>query len=268
MHRTISLGVAASMDNPDTVFVYIKEEAPEQRTAVRKDAPHAPQVQRVRSQHSASRRSFENFRFNPNTASQQELQRLGFTEKQAQSIINYREKGGRFRRPEDFARSYVVADSVFERLAPYIDIPKLDINTADSAAFDALPGIGPWFASTMVSYREELGGYNSTEQLMDIYRFDEAKYKAIEDLICCEGGPVLKLWTMGEDSLRLHPAIRKRQTARSIVVYRKSMPREKWTVEELRAAGILDSLQYLRLSRCRIAPPTCGDGGSGSTPAR
>lgn len=144
-------------------------------------AEHSARVERVRK----ATRKIESFRFNPNTAGLEEFQRLGFSEKQAQSLLNYRAKGGRFRRKEDFAKSFVVADSVFRRLEPYIDIPLLDINRADSAAFDALPGIGPWFAAKMVEYREEIGGYTSTEQLMDIDHFDIERYEALRDLVTC-----------------------------------------------------------------------------------
>ena len=144
-------------------------------------AEHSARVERVRK----ATRKVESFRFNPNTAGLEEFQRLGFSEKQAQSLLNYRAKRGRFRRKEDFAKSFVVADSVFRRLEPYIDIPLLDINRADSAAFDALPGIGPWFAAKMVEYREEIGGYTSTEQLMDIDRFDIERYETLRDLVTC-----------------------------------------------------------------------------------
>ena len=155
---------------------------PEERIKVERHyAQHSEAVQKVRK----ATRPVESFRFNPNTAGMEDLQRLGFSEKQAQSILNYREKGGKFRRKEDFAKSFVVADSVYRRLEPFIDIPLLDINRADSAAFDALPGIGGWFAAKMVRYREEIGGYTSTEQLMDIERFDSERYEGLKDLITC-----------------------------------------------------------------------------------
>ena len=106
----------------------------------------------------------------------------------------------------------------------------------------------------MVQYRRELGGYGSTRQLLDIYRFDEERYAAIEDLICCERPVVTQLWSLSEDSLSRHPAIRRRQTAHSIELWRRTMPRERWTLEELRSAGVLDEQQYTKLSRCLIAP--------------
>ena len=195
IHRAAVLRIEADRDHPDTVYI-IREiptpgEArehpagvPQTPTVIRRESQHSPVVESVRE----ATRHVESFRFNPNTIDREGLIRLGFSPKQAQAILNYRAKGGHFNVKEDFARSFVVADSVYRRLEPYIDIPLLDINRADSAAFDALPGIGPYFASKMVSYRESIGGYRRIEQLMDIERFDLERFDAIKNLIVC--GPV------------------------------------------------------------------------------
>ena len=219
---------------------------------VRRDAFHSPRAQAV-GQRFAPRR-YESFPFNPNTATEEELCRLGFTPKQAQAIIHYREKGGRFRRKEDFARSFVVADSVYERLSPYIRIPRVDLNTADSAAFDALPGIGPFYAGRIVSYRRELGGYSYPEQLMDLWKFDREKYDALSDLVVVSRPYRYPLWTLPEDSLKLHPYIRS-YAAHGIVLFRSASPREDWTVEGLVKAGILKPEQGAKLARCAAPPP-------------
>ena len=197
-------------------------------------------------------RKVESFRFNPNTVTLEELCRLGFTEKQAQSILHYREKGGRFRRKSDFAKSYVVADSVFKRLAPYIDIPKIDINKADSAAFDSLPGIGGWFAHRMVEYREQLRGYSCPEQLMEIWHFDQEKYDGLKDLITCSPSEPYPFWSGTLEDIRNHPHIRNWQTARDIVFYRDHNPSENLTVDGLLQAGILTEEQTERLRRCHL----------------
>lgn len=198
-------------------------------------------------------RKVENFRFNPNLATVEELVRLGFSEKQAMSIENYRKKGGRFRRKSDFAKSFVVHDTVYIRLEPYIDIPLVDLNAADSAAFDDLPGIGGYFAAKMVSYREQLGGYSYKEQLMDIYRFDRDKFDALEDLVeirmeTCRPYP---LWSLPEEQLRLHPYIGS-GAAHGIVLYRENNPRSAWTVEGLASAGILKPDLASKLSHCLV----------------
>lgn len=220
----------------------------------RRNSEHSPQAEQIRRNYTP--RKYESFRFDPNTVSIDDLMRLGFTRKQAQSIDNYRQKGGRFRRKSDFAKSYVVEDSVFRRLEKYIDIPKIDINSADSVTFMSLPGIGKFFAGKMVSYRKELGGYSYPEQLMDIWHFDQEKFDNLKDLIKCDtlATPPYSLWTLTEKELAAHPYIGKR-AARSIVIFRENSPKSEWTASNLQKAGILDPDKASKLARCRIAKP-------------
>lgn len=267
IHKAAVLRIAANRDRPDTVYVYVNDgdtlataslreparaNAPERGSppSVRHNAPHPPEILKVREKLEPPR---ESFRFNPNTVSVEDLRRLGFSQKQAQSILNYRAKGGRFHRKEDFAKSYVVADSVYARLEPYIEIPRLDINTADSTALVALPGIGPFFARKIIEYRERLKGYSSTGQLMEIWNFDREKYDKIADLVFCSKPEPFGLWTLPEADLARHPHISKAE-AHSIVLYREHQPRETWTLEGLHKAGILSEDHFTGLQRCRLAP--------------
>ena len=260
VHKAAVTRLVADRDRPDTVYIVERpkpkaetEEEEEMETiTVRRPSEHSPEAVRVREK--AARRPVETFRFNPNTATLEDLMRLGFSEKQAQSILNYRAKGGRYRRPSDFAKSFVVADSVFDRLEPFIDIPRVDINRADSAAFETLPGIGPYFAAKMVSYRASLRGYSTPEQLMDIYHFDREKYDGLKDLITCSKPTPYPLWTLPEADLARHPYI-SRDEAHSIVLYRTHQPRETWTLEGLKKAGVLSEEHHRQLSRCLLADP-------------
>ena len=68
----------------------------------------------------------QRFRFNPNTITLDSLQLLGFSQRQAQTILNYRSKGGTFRRREDFARMYTVDSAMYTSLEEYIFIPDKD----------------------------------------------------------------------------------------------------------------------------------------------
>ena len=47
-------------------------------------------------------------------------------------------------------------------------IPKININTADSAALQQLPGIGPSIADSIISYREANGPFTDPTQLLNI----------------------------------------------------------------------------------------------------
>lgn len=214
----------------------------------RRSGANTHAAERVREK--VGRRKVESFVFNPNTVSVEELQRLGFSLKQAAAIDNYRMKGGSFRRKSDFAKSFVVSDSIYRRLEPYIKIPLIDLNLADSAAFDSLPGIGGYFASKMVSYRKRLGGYSCKEQLMDIYHFDREKYDALSDLVTVDLKYVkpYPLWTLPADSLSRHPYIASMAVAKGIVMYREHNPKSKWTVSGLAEAGVITSEQQHSIS--------------------
>ncbi|MDT3357620.1 MAG: helix-hairpin-helix domain-containing protein [Bacteroidota bacterium] len=255
MHRAAVLRIAESMDHPDTVYLVSGPASSGEFSCPGQFRSQGTRTERAgRARRSLSRRTCENFRFNPNTVSIEDLQRLGFSARQAEAIDNYRKKGGKFHRKEDFKKSYVVEDSVYRRLEEYMDIPKLDINAADSADFDALPGIGPFYAARMVSYRKELHGYSYPEQLMDIYRFDAEKYAGLADLIEVGPSEPYGLWTLPEDSLRKHPYIRS-YAAHGIVIFRENNDADKLTVAALAEAGVLDPELAPKLEKCRIAAP-------------
>ena len=106
----------------------------------------------------------------------------------------------------------------------------------------------------MVAYRRQLGGYSYPEQLMDLYRFDQEKYDGLKDLISVGPSAPYPLWTLPEDSLRLHPYIGP-HAAHGIVLFRDNNPREAWTVDALSRAGILRPEDASRLALCRLAAP-------------
>ena len=263
IHRAASLKLAANRDRPDTVYVIdsslarrlleesaVREITTDSPVIIRKEAPRKASVASARDK--AAPRKAESFRFNPNTVTVGELQRLGFSEKQAQAIDNYRQKGGRFRKPQDFDKSFVVSDSVYRRLEPYIDIPRTDINKADSAALVELPGIGPWFASRIVSYREALRGYS--KQLMEIRNFDRERYDGLKDLISCSAPAPYPLWSLPEEELGKHPYISAGE-AHGIVLYRKHHNAGECTVEGLKKAGVISEEHAGKLGRIRILSP-------------
>jgi DNA uptake protein ComE-like DNA-binding protein len=267
VHRAAVVKIAANRDEPDTVFVYVEpeitveesggqmdsaREANQGLRTVRRNSQHSTRAQTVRS--NVPYPAPESFRFNPNTASVEDFCRLGFTPKQAEAIDAYRKKGGKFHRKSDFAKSYVVSDSIYRRLEKYIDIPLLDLNTADSTALDDLPGIGGWYASKIIEYRNSLGGYSSKEQLLEIYRFDQQKYDALKDLVTIKAPYVYPLWTLPADSLQKHPYIRNYEIARAIVMFREHNPPDSWTIENLRTAGIISPESARRMAVC-VQPP-------------
>ena len=143
----------------------------------------------------------ERFAFDPNTADSTQLLRLGLRPFIVRNIYKYRAKGGRFRKPEDFARMYGLGKEEYKSLEPYIKIssdyqpassliseteksstPKdslrypvklsvgehIALNTADTTMLKRVPGIGSGYARAIVNYRNRLGGYVDVNQLLDI----------------------------------------------------------------------------------------------------
>ncbi len=62
------------------------------------------------------------FSFDPNDATYDDLLKLGLTERQARTLVNYRSSGAQFRRPEDLLKVYGVDSATAVRLIPWIII--------------------------------------------------------------------------------------------------------------------------------------------------
>ncbi len=60
---------------------------------------------------------------------------------------------------------------------------RVNLNTADAAALDTLPGVGPATAANILAWREENGRFESVEDLLDVGGIGEAKLDAIRDLV-------------------------------------------------------------------------------------
>lgn len=60
---------------------------------------------------------------------------------------------------------------------------KINLNTADEKALDALPGIGLSTAKAIVEYRKTNGPFSKPEQIMEIPRFGKSKFEKIKDKI-------------------------------------------------------------------------------------
>lgn len=59
----------------------------------------------------------------------------------------------------------------------------VDLNTADEAALDALPGIGPSTASAIVEHRAKIGRFGSVDELLDVRGIGEAKLEQLRPLV-------------------------------------------------------------------------------------
>lgn len=59
----------------------------------------------------------------------------------------------------------------------------VDLNTADAAALESLPGIGPATAEAILAHREQHGPFRSVDDLLDVRGIGDAKLEALRDLV-------------------------------------------------------------------------------------
>lgn len=180
--------------------------------------------------------------FNPNTSKEEDWIAMGVSAKTARTILRYINKGGRFTDPNDLKKIWGIRASDVDRLLPYIRLEKtatphpmvhtftpagfryspIEINTADSAAWASLPGIGKVLSKRIVHYRQRLGGFRSVEDLRKVYGLADSVYtKLLPYLRIMEsekGKPNLNTVT----SLRLAQIGGiEQEIAEAIVVYRQ-----------------------------------------------
>lgn len=181
------------------------------------------------------------FKFDPNQIDIEEWRKLGLSAKQAQSILNYRNKGGKFYKADDLRKMYAISTKMFKRLQPYIEIEGaqkyiqkvndkafkkelliIEINTADTVKLDQIKGIGATFARRIANYRERLGGFYKKEQLMEVYGLDSLKFEEIKAQIQVDVSEIKKINinTADFDTFKKHPYLKYKQI-NAIIQYRK-----------------------------------------------
>jgi competence protein ComEA len=218
----------------------------------------------VKASRPSQRKKPELFRFDPNTASLDDLKRLGFPEFLAKRVVTYRQKGGKFNTNTDLRKIYGIDSSLYnslknhvfisqhrneqsakqpEKLAVQSSKPRLgsfDINEADTAALKSVYGIGTKLAERIVKFRSGLGGFVSLNQLSEIYGLDSVVVNRLKKraFINEDFKPKkINLNTTTEFEMSAHPYISK-SIARAIVAWRFQHGAFK-TVDEIKNLNML-----------------------------
>jgi competence protein ComEA len=212
-----------------------------------------------RSPESGSKAEPVLFEFDPNTISEKEWAKLGVSPKTIATIEKYKAKGGIFRKPEDILRIYGLPEDLKSRFLPYVRIRQpagtdsgrykrepldrkeplggkeslgrdfksvstvqsLDINHADSASWEKLPGIGGKLASRIIKFRDRLGGFYSIEQVGEVYGLQDSVFTKIRPMLLLGAAQLARINInhVDENTLGHHPYIQKK-IAHAIVQYR------------------------------------------------
>ena len=218
----------------------------------------------------------------PNNASLNDWKQLGFSSKQAKVILNYKAKGATFRKKEDLLKLFVINQKKLNEIAPYIEIdnhpkkkendrakskPKakhkerkpepepvtlesININTADTTALISIKYIGPYYAISIVKYRNLLGGFYSKQQFKEIYGLQDhvQSLEALEKHVWIDPENVQKININSCDSKQLakHYYI-KWSVANALVKYRK-MHGKFQTLKEITKCDLVTDDLYSKIA--------------------
>jgi competence ComEA-like helix-hairpin-helix protein len=191
--------------------------------------------------------------FDPNNLDKNGWEDLGFSDKQAKAIVNYRERFGPFKKANDLKKVYVISDKKYEELEPFIyfdevveepdQIELIQINTASQEELESIRGIGPTFAKRTIQYRNILGGYASKEQFASIYGITEDALKALSDNVTIDQAAIKKinLNTAPKEEIRKHPYLKDWSVITAIISERdkKSLRNMNFLIEK----GLLNQME-------------------------
>ena len=134
--------------------------------------------------------------FDPNELNQEQWQALGFSEKQAISILKYRDKilKGSFKSLEDIQKCFMISPEKFEEMKPWIrlsvvdkpkqteektvvaeksDFSKINLNQITFKQLQEF-GFTEKDAAGILAFRKKLGGFINKQQLLETYEIDRA----------------------------------------------------------------------------------------------
>ena len=211
--------------------------------------------------------AYQLFEFDPNTLDQTGWEKLGFSEKQANSILNYRSKYGPFNEPEDVEKIFVISEDKYEEIKPYmifdnqvlregwtdngkendLHLRPMEINSATQEELETIHGIGPTFAKRTIKYRDILGGYVSKEQFKEIYGITDDAIEALSSAVEIDLDHVNKIQINSDskDKMRKHPYLKDWDVITAIIA-----ERDKHNVEDLQFLvdqGLMDRMEVDKL---------------------
>lgn len=187
--------------------------------------------------------------FDPNTLNTEQWQTLGFSEKQANVIVNYRDRNlrGSFKSLEDIQKCFVISAEKFEEMKPWIrlsvpekakpteektivsektDFSKINLNQITFKQLQEF-GFTEKDAAGILAFRKKLGGFITKNQLLETYEIERAMGEKLIYTAKLDNSNVAKytLATAPEDWLKKHPYFR--YSADRIIYYRITNPDDK-----------------------------------------
>lgn len=164
--------------------------------------------------------------FDPNTLDSAGFAAMGFKPYDIRRIMSFRRNGKQFRTAEFFVEFCRLAPEQGERLLPHVAIaakpaaqdtaatrtPRkeyvhMELNAADTAELQRMPGIGSGRAKQIVGYRRKLGGFANAKQLLEIKNFPQETFDKIEPYLSVNQSLITKIQInrASVEKLKSHP---------------------------------------------------------------
>ena len=195
------------------------------------------------------------FNFNPNSVSEYELESLGLSSGQAKTLINFKQKGGKFYKKEDLKKIYSISDELYNKLEPYISIERdeneisiIELNSATKEQLKKIRGIGEKTAERLIVYRTKLGGYSNLNQLDDVYGLDSTikNNKTTYFIINTEVLSKIRINNVTFKELLYHPYC-DYNTTKKIINYRE-MHGDFISIEQILENNLIKAKQYRKIA--------------------
>ncbi|MEO7607184.1 MAG: helix-hairpin-helix domain-containing protein [Saprospiraceae bacterium] len=192
---------------------------------------------------SFEKKQIQHEEFDPNTADEASLERNGFPEKSIKILINYREKGGKFRNAEDIKKLYGLSPKFCEEIIPFVKIekkemgenrqkswkkseekieyPLRDLNQIQAQDLTAIRGMDYRTAGRIIKFRDQLGGFANIEQVGETYQINDTILSLVKSRFNIDSSPKrIKINEATQEQLNAHPYIDYKQ-AKILMSYRK-----------------------------------------------
>ena len=204
-------------------------------------------------------------KFDPNEYTHEDWMYLGLSEKQTNVIMRF--LNHKIYTNEALKKIYVLPDTVYHLIKDSTVYPAyifdeketfvkkktpsitkfLELNTIDSLELISINGIGPFYASQIINYRNKLGGFYKREQLMEIWKMKEETYQILMESLIIDTSTLQKIHlnTVSFEKLKNHPYLSYSQT-NSIVKMRTQLGRFD-SISSIKKSKLINDDTFLRV---------------------
>ena len=154
--------------------------------------------------HSPANKPATLINFDPNKVDSLTLYNFGLHQNVINNLLKYRSKGGYFKKCEDLNKIYGIDSMLYKKMEPYCECSNIkkkvdlfdastyyseiiNINIADTTDLKKLKGIGSKLANRIIKYRNNIGGFHTPAQLLEVYGIEKEVLELNSDRIIIDG---------------------------------------------------------------------------------